>query len=108
MGLRSPHSSSQYLREAYRNDSRIRWMMHVCTVAIGHTVFTELGSPFNPSHTTKNTSLTPRFFSSVSTAIQNFADSPSPSPAHIPRMSLCPSRSTPVSYTHLTLPTNRE
>ena len=63
--------------------------MYVCTVAIGRTAFTEFGSPLSPSHTTKNTSATPRFLRSVRTAIQNFADSPSPSPAHIPRMSLC-------------------
>ena len=63
-------------------------MMQVWTIAAGNTAFTESGSPFSPSHTTKNTSLTPRDFRSLRTAYQNFADSPSPSPAHIPRMSL--------------------
>jgi hypothetical protein len=76
---------------------RIRWMMHVWTTALGNTAFTESGSPFSPSQTTKKTSLTPRPFRSVRTANQNFADSPSPSPAHIPRMSLWPARSTPIA-----------
>jgi hypothetical protein len=53
--------------------------MQVWTVAMGQTVFTEFGSPFRPSQTTKNTSATPRFFRSVRTAIQNFADFPPPS-----------------------------
>lgn len=69
----------------------------VCTVASGNTAFTPSGRPLSPSQTTKKTSLTPRFFSSVSTASQNLADSPSPSPAHMPRMSLWPSRSTPIA-----------
>src|SRR6478736_5232799 len=72
-------------------------MMQVCTVASGNTAPTLSGRPLSPSHTTKNTSRTPRFFRAVSTANQNFADSPSPSPAHIPRTSLCPSRSTPIA-----------
>ena len=72
-------------------------MMQVWTIAAGNTAFTESGSPFSPSHTTKNTSLTPRDFRSLRTAYQNFADSPSPSPAHMPRMSLCPARSTPMA-----------
>lgn len=72
-------------------------MMQVCTMASGNTEFTESGRPFSPSHTTKKMSLTPRDFRSVRTAYQNFADSPSPSPAHMPRMSLCPARSTPMA-----------
>lgn len=72
-------------------------MMQVCTVASGNTAFTLSGRPLSPSQTTKKTSLTPRDFKSVSTAYQNFALSPSPSPAHIPRMSLCPPRSTPIA-----------
>jgi hypothetical protein len=56
----------------------MRWMMQDCITARGHTVFTESGSPLRPSQTTKNTSPTPRFFRSVSTLIQNFADSPPP------------------------------
>ncbi len=55
--------------------------MQVCTVASGNTALTLSGRPFSPSQTTKNTSLTPRVFRSVRTANQNFADSPSPSPA---------------------------
>ena len=46
------------------------------------------GKPFSPSHTRKNTSLTPRFFRSVSTFNQYLADSPPPAPGQIPRMSL--------------------
>ena len=38
--------------------------------------------------TRKNTSVTPRFFRSVSTASQYLADSPPPCPGQIPRMSL--------------------
>jgi hypothetical protein len=72
-------------------------MMQVWPLASGNTALTESGSPFRPSQTTTNTSCTPRFFSSVSTAIQNLALSPSPSPAHIPKMSLWPSRSTPIT-----------
>jgi DNA-binding GntR family transcriptional regulator len=45
---------------------------------------------FAASHTTKNTSATPRFFRSVRTFIQNFADSPPPLPAHSPSTSRCP------------------
>ena len=56
-------------------------------MACGQTLPTTSGSPFSPSQTTKNMSLTPRFLSSVSTRIQNFAPSP-PAPAHSPRMSL--------------------
>ena len=40
----------------------------------GQTAFTESGKPLSPSQTRKNTSETPRLRSSVSTAIQNFAD----------------------------------
>jgi hypothetical protein len=76
---------------------RIRWMMQVCTMVAGHTAATESGRPFKPSQTRKNTSATPRLRSSVNTAIQNFADSPPPSPNHMPKMSLCPSRSTPIA-----------
>jgi len=72
-------------------------MMHACTMVSGQTALTESGRPFSPSQTTKNTSTTPRLRRSVSTAIQNFADSPPPSPAHIPKTSLCPSRSTPIA-----------
>jgi hypothetical protein len=52
---------------------RIKWMMQVCTIVAGQTAATESGRPFKPSQTRKNTSATPRFFSSVSTAIQTFA-----------------------------------
>lgn len=55
------------------------------------------GRPFNPSQTAKNTSMTPRFFNSVKQANQNFADSPPPLPGQIPKMSLCPSKSTPIA-----------
>jgi hypothetical protein len=66
-------------------------------VASGNTVFAESGSPFKPSQTRKNTSFTPRFFSSVSTASQNFADPPAPLPAHNPSTSRRPARSTPIA-----------
>src|SRR4051794_9121265 len=69
-------------------------MTHACTIAAGNTVFTASGSPLRPSQTTKNTSRTPRFFRSVNTFIQNFADSPPPVPAHSPRTSRRPLRST--------------
>ena len=72
-------------------------MMQVWTIAAGKTALTLSGRPFSPSQTTKNTSRTPRDFRSLRTAYQNFADSPSPSPAHMPRMSLCPPRSTPIA-----------
>jgi hypothetical protein len=52
---------------------RIKWMMQVCTIVAGQTAATESGRPLKPSQTRKNTSATPRFFSSVSTAIQTFA-----------------------------------
>lgn len=60
------------------------WTDQVWTVVNGHTLPTTSGSPFRPSQTRKNTSVTPRFFRSVSTANQNFAPSP-PVPAHSPR-----------------------
>ena len=72
-------------------------MMQVWTIAAGNTALTLSGRPFSPSQTTENTSRTPRDFRSFRTAYQNFAASPSPSPAHIPRMSLCPARSTPIA-----------
>src|SRR5680860_1906224 len=61
-------------------------MMHVCTMAWGHTFPTTSGSPLRPSQTTEEVSLTPRLRRSVSTLIQNFAPSP-PVPAHRPRTS---------------------
>ena len=68
--------------------ARIRWITQACTIACGNTAFTLSGSPFRPSQTMKNTSATPRFFRSVSTFIQNFADSPpplpGPQPEHVP------------------------
>ena len=63
---------------------------------LGQTLPTTSGSPLSPSHTTKNTSLTPRLRKSVSTLIQNFAPSP-PVPAHNPRMSRSPARLTPIA-----------
>src|SRR5881398_2195407 len=45
-------------------------MMQVCAMACGQTLDTTSGSPLSPSQTTKNTSPIPRFFRSVSTAIQ--------------------------------------
>lgn len=66
-------------------------------MAWGNTAFTESGSPLRPSQTMKNTSVTPRFLISVSTLCQYFADSPPPLPGQIPRMSLWPSRSTPMA-----------
>jgi hypothetical protein len=53
-----------------------------------------LGSPFRSSLTATQTSATPRFFRSVSTASQNFAPS-LPSPGHNPRMSRSPLTVTP-------------
>ena len=97
MGLRSAAIWPQYFFEAYLKVFLSRWMTHVCTVAWGNTAPTESGSPFRPSQTMKNTSSTPRFFSSVSTCSQNFADSPFPVPAHSPRTSLWPARSTPIA-----------
>jgi hypothetical protein len=46
---------------------RSRWTTHVCTTVWGHTELTASGSPVNPSHTSRHTSATPRFLSSVST-----------------------------------------
>jgi MFS family permease len=43
-----------------------------CTTVRGHTFVTTSGSPFRPSQTRKNTSLTPRLRRSVSTLIQLF------------------------------------
>ncbi len=71
--------------------ARIRWITHACTIAAGKTAFTLSGKPFSPSQTTKNTSMTPWFFRSASTLIQNFADSldtaaafASPQAEHVP------------------------
>jgi hypothetical protein len=75
-------------------------MMQVCTVASGNTAFTESGRPLSPSQTTKKTSRTPRDFRSVSTAYQNFADSPSPSPAHMPFDVLVPAQVHPDRRVH--------
>jgi hypothetical protein len=61
-----------------------------------HTVVIASGRPLRPSQTAMQTSATPRFFSSVSTASQNFAPSP-PSPAHRPRMSRSPVTVTPIT-----------
>jgi transposase len=52
------------------------WMTQVWTTASGHAFSTTSGSPFSPSHTTKNASRTPRFFRSTSTLIPNLAPSP--------------------------------
>src|SRR4051812_33823063 len=71
-------------------------MMQVWTMDSGHTFWTTSGRPFSPSHTTKKTSVTPRFFMSMSTLIQNLAPSP-PVPAHSPRTSLRPSTVTPIA-----------
>ena len=54
---------------------------------VGKTALTDCGNPLRPSQTKKKTSATPRFFNSVSTASQYLADSPSPSPAHMPSTS---------------------
>ena len=62
----------------------------------GQACATTSGSPFSPSQTRKNTSLTPRFFRSTRTLIQNFAPSP-PVPAHSPSTSLQPSVVTPMA-----------
>ena len=72
-------------------------MRQVCTIVAGHTALTLSGRPFKPSQTRKNTSATPRLRSSVNTTIQNLADSPPPSPNHMPKMSLWPSKSTPIA-----------
>src|SRR3954447_26925306 len=53
-------------------------------MASGNTALTESGRPLRPSQTMKNTSLTPRLRRSVSTLIQNFADSPPPCPGPRP------------------------
>jgi hypothetical protein len=50
----------------------------------------------SPSQTTKNVSLTTRFFRSMSTLIGALAPSP-PVPAHRPRMSRSPARETPIA-----------
>ena len=89
--------ASQYRLEAYGKVPRIRCTMQVWTIAAGKTPFTLSGSPLRPSQTMKNTSAMPRFFSSVSTLIQNFADSPLPLPGHSPSTSRCPARSTPIA-----------
>jgi hypothetical protein len=87
---------SQYLRDA--NVSRIRWMMQVCTVAREKTVVTLSGKLLSPSQTRKNTSVTSRFFRSVSKAGPNFADSPTPVPGPDPvDVFLWPSRSTEIA-----------
>ena len=68
--------------------------MQVCTIAAGKTAATESGRPFSPSQTVKNTSRVPRFLLSVSTFIENIADSPpAPAPVHNPRTSRLPARS---------------
>ncbi|CAM3343605.1 hypothetical protein WIMU106979_26745 [Williamsia muralis] len=54
------------------------------------------GNPLSPSHTTMQTSATPRFLISVRTESQNLAPSP-PSPAQIPRMSRSPLTVTPIA-----------
>src|ERR1700712_1752402 len=96
MGRRSLLNSSQSFRDAYRKVLRSRWITHVCTMVSGHVVVTASGRPFRPSHTTMQTSWTPRFLISVSTDSQNFAPSP-PSPAHSPRMSRSPLQVTPIA-----------
>ena len=70
--------------------------MQVCTIACGQVLPTTSGTPFRPSQTTKNTSLTPRLRRSASTLIQNLAPSP-PDPAHKPKMSLSPAKLTPIA-----------
>src|SRR3954451_1471516 len=92
MALRSPARWSQYLREAYATVARIRWITHAWTMLAGNTAATASGRPLSPSQTTKNTSCTPRFFRSLSTFIQYFADSPPPAPAHSPRTSRRPAK----------------
>src|SRR5215472_8813254 len=66
-----------------------------CTLASGYTASTACGNPLSPSMQTISTSLTPRFFSSVNTASQNFA--PSLLFVHKPSTSFRPSRSTPMA-----------
>src|SRR5665811_297934 len=96
MGFTSRLSASQSFFDASLKVFLIRWMMHVCTVVIGHTLPTTSGSPLRPSQTRKNVSATPRFFISVRTLIQNFAPSP-PVPAQSPRTSFWPDSVTPIA-----------
>ena len=49
--------------------------MQSCTCACGNTISMACGKPFIPSTQAMNTSLTPRFFSSVNTCSQNVARS---------------------------------
>ena len=69
--------------------------MQVWVMACGQTLATTSGNPFRPSHTTKQTSLVPRFWKSVSTLSQYFAPSPPCSPAQSPRISRAPATVTP-------------
>src|SRR5437016_3867312 len=58
MSRRSWASGTQYLREAYRNEPRIRCTTHSCTVAAGHTTVIASGRPVSPSQHTMHTSAT--------------------------------------------------
>lgn len=64
-------------------------------MAFSQTVVMASGSPASPSQHTIRASLSPRFFSWVSTFSQNFA--PSLSCSQMPRTFLMPSTSTPIT-----------
>ena len=81
--------------EQYLIELRIRWTTQVCTVVCGHTV-SMTSNPANPSQQTISTSVTPRFFSSVSIPNQNLEPS-SPLPSHNPNTYLRPSVSTAIA-----------
>src|SRR6266403_3342209 len=67
--------------------------MHSCTSVCGKTLSIASGNPFSPSTQAMKMSVTPRFFSSVTTCSQNLA--PSVCAIHNPRTSLNPSIVTP-------------
>src|SRR6476646_8744659 len=100
MGRRPRDSGTQYLREAYRKEARIRWTTHSCTIACGQVTVIASGRPVSPSQHTMHTSATPRDFNSESTVSQNLLDSPVEGPTHRPSTFFAPSQSIPIaSYT---------
>src|SRR6266571_4731418 len=73
MGLRSFAICAQSFFDAYLNEFRRRWTMHVCTIVFSRTALTAPGRPFSPSQTSMHTSRTPRFLISGRTRSQYLA-----------------------------------
>src|SRR6185369_3769829 len=72
MVFRSVATSLRCCQPTSFSECRTRCTMHNCTSVCGKTLSIASGKPFSPSTQAIKMSLTPRFFSSVTTCSQNF------------------------------------